>query len=106
MATLTTVQVTSSGVNPTANAAAETGDKVRPGSICEFINGSVGSITVTMVTPGTYDGDLSITDRTVAVPAGESRFVAATEAYRSKVDQLVAFTYSAFADLTVKVIKA
>jgi hypothetical protein len=106
MATLTTQQVTSSGLNPTANVAAEAGDKVRPGSIAEFINGSVGSITVTMVTPVTYDGDLSITDRAVAVPAGESRFVAATEKYRSKTDQLVTFTYSAFADLTVKVIKA
>lgn len=105
MATLSTVTVTSAGVNPTANAAGNTGDKVRPGSIVQFINGSAGSITVTMVTPGTYDGDLTISDRTVAVPAGESRFVAATEAYRNKADQLVAFTYSAFADLTVKVFK-
>lgn len=106
MATLTTVQVTSSGVNPTANAATDTGDKVRPGSIVQFINGSGGTITVTMVTPGTYDGDLAIGDRTVAVPASESRFVAATEAYRSKVDQLVSFTYSAHTGLTLKVIKA
>lgn len=105
MATLSTVQVTSAGVNPTANAASASGDKVRPGSIAQFINGSAGSITVTMVTPGTYDGDLAISDRTVAVPAGESRFVAATENYRSKTDQLVAFTYSTHVDLTVKVVK-
>jgi len=105
MATLDTVQVTSSGVNPTANAAGASGDKVRPGSIVQVINGSGASVTVTMVTPGTYDGDLAIGDRTITVPASESRFIAATEAYRSKADQLVSLTYSATTSVTVKVVK-
>jgi len=106
MATLTTEQVTSSGLAATPNPAGASGDKVRPGSIVRVINGSASSITVTMVTPGTYDGDLSITDRTVTVPAGAARYIAATEAYRSKTDQLVSITYSATATVTVEVVKA
>lgn len=106
MATLSTQQVTSSGLAATANAAGGSGDKVRPGSIVRVVNGSGSSVTVTMVTPGTFDGDLSITDRTVAVPAGEARYIAATEAYRSKTDQLVSLTYSATTSVTVEVVKA
>lgn len=106
MASLVTEQVTSSGLEATANAAAEGGDTVRPGSILRVTNGSGESVTVTMDNPETRDGDLAVPDRTVAVPAGESRYVYASDYYRSRSTQRVGITYSAHEDVTVEVIQA
>jgi len=106
MATLTTQQVTSSGLNPTANTAAGGGDKVRPGSILRVINGGGSSITVTLVSPETRDGDLAVADRAVTVPNGTFRLIYASDYYRNKADGLVEVTYSAVTSVTVEVFKA
>lgn len=105
MATRLPQQVTSTGLDPTAHPATETGDKVRPGSIVQVDNGSGGSLTVTMVTPSTYDG-LAISDRTYTIANGASWTFLASEAYRSKTDQLIKLTYSEHTGVTLKVFKA
>jgi hypothetical protein len=105
MATVSTEPVPTTGLEATANAATPTtGDKVRPDSIVRVINASGGSVTVTMVTPQLVDGDLAVTDRTVAVPAGEARYIRATATYRNPADGLVTITWSATSSVTFEVI--
>jgi hypothetical protein len=105
MATVSTEPVPTTGLEATANAATGgAGDKVRPDSIIRAINDSVSSVTLTMVTPQTVDGDLAVADRTVAVPAGEARYIRATATYRNPADGLVTITWSATADVTFEVI--
>lgn len=104
MATVTTEPVPTTGLNATANAASVGGDKVRPDSIIRVINGSAGSITVTMVTPQTVDGDLAVADRDVVVPAGEARYIRATTLYRNLADGLVDITWSSETSVTFEVI--
>jgi hypothetical protein len=104
MATVATEPVTTTGIEATANAASASGDKVRPDSLVRVINGSGSSITMTMVTPQTVDGDLAVADRTVAVPAGEARYVRATATYRNPTDGLVALTWSLETSVTFEVI--
>jgi hypothetical protein len=107
MATLSTEQVTSSGLEATPNAATPTtGDKVRPGSILRVANGGVASSTVTMPTPQTVDGDLAVADRTVVVPNGEARFVFASEVYRNPADKLVTIVCAPATSVTIEVIKS
>lgn len=78
MAVLSVVNSTrvSPGVDLAGAAAAGGGDSfVNTGTeLVVFKNASVGSITVTLVTPATVDG-LAVADRTVAVGAGETRLV-------------------------------
>lgn len=104
MATVTTEPVPTTGLDATANAASVGGDKVRPDSILRVINGSGVSTTVTMVTPQTVDGDLAVADRTVAVPAGEARYIRATATYRNPADGLVDITISPTTSVTFEVI--
>jgi hypothetical protein len=105
MATVATEPVPTTGLDATPNpASGGAGDKVRPDSIVRAINGSVSSVTLTMVTPQTVDGDLAVADRTVPVPAGEHRYVRATATYRNPADGLVTLTWSATADVTFEVI--
>ena len=100
-------QVTSAGLDATAhNATAGPGeDTVPPDSIVRAINGSGGSVTLTVVTPGTVDG-LAIADRTVAVPAGEHRYVRVPRVpYRDPADGRVHLQWSAAASVTFEVIR-
>jgi hypothetical protein len=107
MATLTTEQVTSSGLNATANAATvTTGDKVRPGSILRIVNGGENPTTVTIDNPETRDVNLAVPDRTVAIPAGEARYVFASDYYRNKTDGLVKVTCNPVTSVTIEVVRA
>lgn len=106
MADLTTETVTSTGVDATANAADAEGDTVEYGTLLRVVNGGENPVTVTLVTPGTEDGDLEIADREITVPAGEARYVkAAGRVYRNPDTGRVALEYSAVTDVTVEVVK-
>lgn len=105
MATRIPQTVPTTGVAATAHAASGGGDKVPPDSIIRAINGSGGSINLTMVTPQVLDGNLAVPDRVVAVPAGQQRYVRATAFYRNATDGLVDITWSATSDVTFEVIK-
>lgn len=73
---LTVQQISRGGLAPAYGAANVDGHSV-PNTGREAIhvkNGSVSSINVTLITPGTVDGQ-AIGDRVVAVPAGGERFL-------------------------------
>ncbi len=95
------------GLTPTHNAAAAGGDRVPAGSgvLVVVRNTSAAAITVTLVTPGTVEGDLAIADRTYTVPAttGEVWFPVGPN-YRAP-DGLASLTYSANAGLTVACVR-
>lgn len=107
MATRATETIAAAGTEATYHAASETGDKVAAvdGTVLHVKNGSAGSVTVTLVTPGTVDG-LAIADREVAVPAGEDRFIALSKTYRNPSDGLADVQWSAHEDVTFAVVRA
>lgn len=93
MATLTTQVVTelASTALSTSAATATTGDKFAVGEGCVLYvnNGSGGSITVTITTPGTSNG-LAIADRTVTVAAGAIKLIAVPSYYGDPADSNLA----------------
>jgi len=68
----TTQLATGAGLLPAHTAPTVDGDVVDVGNgyFLSVINGSGGSINVTVQTPGVIDGDLAIADRVVAVAVG------------------------------------
>lgn len=103
MATLAIQTIDNDGLTPAYVAAAAGGDKAvpGPGSYLHVKNGSAGSINVTLVTPGTVDGNLAVGDRVVAVGAGAESKIAVGNLYRDPADGLAAITYSAVTTVTV-----
>ncbi len=95
------------GLAPTYTAAAAGGDRVPAGDGVLIVvrNTSAAAITVTLVTPGTVEGDLAIADRTYTVAAtnGERMFPVGPN-YRA-ADGLADLTYSAAAGLTVACVR-
>jgi hypothetical protein len=104
MAIVDIERVTSSGITATVNNAAAGGDQVRPGAILRVSNGSASPITLTLVTPQTVDGDLAVADRVVTIANAATKYVAATEIYRDKTDNLVHMTWSAVTTVTFEVV--
>jgi len=106
MALLTTQNVTTTGLATSLTAASGGGDTYVPatGRWVEINNGSGGSITVTMVTPGVVDGTLAIADRTITVNAGTVEKIAAPPAlYTDPTTGLGTINYSSATSVTVGV---
>ena len=89
-------------VAASASDTAETGG----GVFLVVKNASGSSITVTVATPETFDGDLALADRTVTVAAttGQS-FIPLTARYRDSSTGLATITYSATTSVTVGVFR-
>lgn len=106
MADFDAEQVTSSGLDATANAATGTGDTV-PGDVTLRVNNADASAhTVTVVTPGTVDGDLAVADRDVVVPAGEARYIRVPRRpYEDPATGRASLTYDSATGVTVEVIR-
>ena len=104
MAVLTVQEISRSGLTPSYDSAAAGGDEVANDEITflHVKNGSGGSIDVTIQTPGTIDG-LAITDRTVAVPAGEERMMGPFPA--AYYGSSLAISYSGVTSLTIAAIR-
>lgn len=106
MADFDAEQITSSGLDPTQNAASAGGDTVPPDVTLRVVNGDASPHTVTVVTPGVVDGDLAIGDRAVAIPAGEFRFIRVPrQPYMDPSTGRVSLTYDAVTSVTVEVIR-
>jgi len=110
MAVLAVNELSRAGKNPVAldTAAAGGGDSF-PNTGREYLyvaNGDASSKTVTLVYAATTDGQ-AITNRTVAVPAGESMLIGPfpTSLYND-ANGRVAVTYSAVTSVTVAVFSA
>lgn len=79
---------------------------IERGVVLVVSNGSAGSINVTLVTPGTADGDLAIPDRIVAVPAGATRYFGNLDAVYRQSDGSVHVNLSAVASVTVAALRS
>ncbi|MFF1321440.1 hypothetical protein ACFVZZ_18740 [Streptomyces chartreusis] len=101
---LTTVSVATgtADVAAAATAANAGGDTapVGPGRFLYVNNGSGGSITVTIATPGTVSG-LAVADTAVAVAAGKHAIIPLANAFRG-ANGRAAITYSGVTSLTVR----
>lgn len=75
------------------------GDTVPYGSTVIFRNTDAGTVTITMVTPGTVDG-LAIADRTKTIAQNEVVVFETSPDYRDPETNKVNFTYSAVTALT------
>lgn len=108
MATLTTQVIGQAGTAITfSNATASGGDQCATGDGVKLLinNASASSVTATLVTPGTVDGDLAIADRTFTVAAGAIGAIPMTDRYRDPATGLATVTYSAVTSVTVAVIR-
>ena len=93
---------TSAGLALVAEAANADGHSIpSEGAVLKVINGSGGSINVTLVTPGSADASLAIPDRVVAVPAGETRYFGDLDAVYRQPDGTVHVNLSAVVSVTV-----
>lgn len=107
MATLTTQVIGQAGTAITFANATAGGDACATGSDVKLLikNGDASSHTVTLVTPGTVDGDLAIADRAVTVAAGATVGVPVTDRYKDPNTGLASLTYDAVTSMTVAVIR-
>jgi hypothetical protein len=108
MADLTVETVARTGLNATYVACSAGGDAVlNTGVDCVLVkNGSGSSITVTVVTQDTVDGN-AVADRTVVIPAGEERIIGPFRGgvTYNDVDNKVQLTYSAVTSLTIAALR-
>lgn len=102
MALLAQQKIDADGLTPAFVTAAGGGDTCLPGtgSYLHYKNGSGGSITVTLVTPGTVGG-LAIADRPVVIAAGAEAKILVGDEYRNPTTGLASVTYSGVTSLTV-----
>jgi hypothetical protein len=107
MATLPTQVIGQTGTAIQFDNAAPGGDACAAGEGVKLLvkNGSASSVTVTLATPGTVDGDLAIADRTMTVAAGATSGIAVTDRYRDKSTGLAVITYTSATTVTVAVIR-
>ena len=68
-------------------------------------NADAASHTVTLATPGTLDGDLTISDRSVPVAAGKIALIPVTDRYRNPATGRAAITYDAVTSVSVGVVR-
>lgn len=107
MATRATETIDTDGLSATYHAASGGGDKVAPGSgiAIHVVNASGADVDVTLVTPGTVDGN-PISDRVVTAPTMTSNtFIAVPELYRNPADGLASITWEATTSVTFAVIR-
>lgn len=107
MATRPTQNIPIGGAAGTYHAASGGGDKVNPaeGTLLHVKNGSGGSLTVTLVTPGTEEG-LAIADRTAVIADGAEWFIPMRTLYRDPADGLASITWSGTTSVTFAVVRA
>jgi hypothetical protein len=111
MALVAAQQTSTDGLIAATYNAATTGggDTVVPG-VGKFIhvkNGSGGSLTVTLVTPETRDGN-AVADKTVALTTGQEAFIAIPDnsTYKSATTGLVTITWSTVSSVTFAFVQA
>ena len=107
MAVLAAQQILTTGLTATFASAAGGGDKFANTGrqIVEIVNGDSSSMTVTVVTPGTYKGK-AIADDTITVGAGVRKHIGPfdPEIYNNSSGQ-VDLAYSGVTSLTVAILQ-
>lgn len=107
--TATTVTTTATEVDPVAVAVSDTIDAADIGTrgcLLQVINGSGGSINVTLQDPGTTAVGNAGTEVAQAVPAGEDRWLRITRNHVDPASGVATVTYSSATSVTCKLIRA
>lgn len=107
--TATTVTTAATTVTPVAVAASDTIDQSDIGTrgcLLQVINGSGGSINVTLADPGTTPVGNAGTESAQAVPNGASRWFRITQHHVDPSTGLATVTYSGTSSVTCLLIKA
>lgn len=109
MAALSTHAVPLQGLQLDAQLVAATsgGDDCQTGQGVFLVvkNADASSHAVTLATPQTVDGDLTVSDRTVSVAAGKTSFIPVTDRYRDPATGRAAITYDGVTSVTVAVVR-
>lgn len=109
MAALTTNVVPLAGLrtDDTFVAASAGGDDCATGGGVLLLvkNGDASPHTVTLETPETFDGDLDLADRAVAVAAGQDAAIPVTDRYRDPSTGRASITYDDVTSVTVAVLR-
>jgi hypothetical protein len=109
MAALPTHVVPLTGLQLDAQMVAATsgGDTTQTGAglFLALKNGDSAAHTVTLATPQTVDGDLTVSDRTVSVAAGKTSVIPLTDRYRDPATGRAALTYDGVTSVSVAVIR-
>jgi|SRR5690349_991271 len=109
MAALTTnvMPLTGLALDDLLVAATSGGDDCQTGAgvFLAVKNADASSHTVTLATPGTVDGDLTISDRTVTVAAGKTELIPVTDRYRDPGTGRAAITYDGVTTVSVAVVR-
>lgn len=103
---ITAQTVTSAGITSAYEPANVLGNSLAyvRGRFIEIKNGSGSTITVTVQTPGSIDGNLAIPDRTFTVAAGaDGKWSAGTGDNYMQSDRSIFVDYSAVTSVTVAV---
>jgi hypothetical protein len=107
--TATTVTTEATEVDAVAVAVSDTVDQSDIGSrgcLLQVINGSGGSINVTLADPGSTPVGNAGTAVAQAVPAGEDRWFKLTQHHVDPATGVATITYSSATSVTCKLIKA
>ncbi len=109
MAALATNTVPLTGLRfDTLLAAVNASDDCEAGAGVYLIvkNANAGACTVTLVTPGTVDGDLAIADRAITVVASVGySIIPVTQTYRDPATGRATIQYSPTASVTACIVK-
>lgn len=109
MAALATNTVPLTGLQLDAQLVAATsgGDTCVTGAGVLLVvkNADASPHTVTLVTPGTVDGDLAVADRAITVAAGKTELIPVTARYRNPGTGRAAITYDAVTSVSVGVVR-
>lgn len=111
MATLTTQNITRSGLAPTYAAATSGGDAMECGSqmFLHVKNGSGGALTVTHNVPAgrQHESGVNISNLALSVPASSERMIGPidSQTFADPTTGLCSITYSGVTSLTVAALK-
>jgi hypothetical protein len=109
MAALPTQTVPLQGLQLDAQLVAATsgGDDCQTGAGVFLVvkNADASSHTVTLVTPGSVDGDLAVADRAVVVAAAKTELIPLAPTYRNPTTGRASITYDAVTSVSVAVIR-
>jgi len=109
MAALTThvVPLTGLRTDDLLSAASGGGDTCATGAgvLLLVANGDASSHTVTLATPQTVDGDLTVQDRVVTVAAGAQTAIPVTDRYRNPGTGRASISYDGVTSVTVAVVR-
>lgn len=89
---------------PPTYAAPAASDTVQIGATLIVKNASAGSITVTLITPGTLNTGDAYPDKAYTVAAGAERWIPVLQDYRDSTTGTAAVTFSATASVTAAAI--